>query len=125
MSPSSKDIPMKPKVVFHIDSNGRERLDMILTSIRNILDEVSDNNASIFVIAEAESIVLFRKDMSPSLTDELLKLRGRGVHFLLCEQSAMRQGLGKSDLIPDFPLIKSGIWELIRLQHEGFAYVKP
>lgn len=116
---------MKPKVVFHIDFDQQQRLQITLTTIRNLFDEAPGGEASIYVVADAESVAMFRKDRGAAYAADAGALDKLGVRFLVCEQAAKRLGLAKEDLLGPCRLIKSGIWELIRLQHEGYAYIKP
>jgi len=116
---------MKPKVVFHIDFDNPHRLHITLLAIKNLLGEVPPRQASIYVVADGDSVALFAKNRGTDLIDELVELNSLGVRFLVCEEAAKRLSLSKEDLIEKCSLIKSGIWELIRLQYEGFAYIKP
>ena len=116
---------MKPTVVFHIDFDQQHRLQIALTTIRNLFDEAPGREASIYVVADAGSVVLFRKDRGAAYAADVDELDNLGVRFLVCEQAVKRLGLSKEDLLEPCRLIKSGIWELIRLQHEGYAYIKP
>ncbi len=116
---------MKPKVVFHIDFENPHRLEITLAAIRNVLGEAPPQQASIYVVADGDSVVLFKKDRGEAFRQDLDELEKSGVRFLVCEEAVKRQALSKEDFLEQCRLIKSGIWELIRFQHEGFAYVKP
>lgn len=117
---------MTPKVVFHIDFDKEHRLQMGFVTIRNLLKQAPPGKQpSIYVVAEGASVGLFKKDRGALFAKDMKELDNLGVRFLVCEESAKRQGLSKEDFLEHARLINSGIWELIRLQHEGFAYVKP
>jgi uncharacterized protein len=116
---------MKPKVVFHIDSDNGHRLQITFNAIRNVLKEAPPKQASIFVVADGDSVALFTKDRGGAFVRDFEELQKSGIRFLVCEEAATGLALSKDDLVEQCSLIKSGIWELIRLQHEGYAYVKP
>jgi uncharacterized protein len=123
--PQERTPRMKPTVVFHIDFDQQHRLLIALTTIRNLFDEAPGRQASIYVVADADSVAMFRKDRGAAYAADVDELNKLGVRFLVCEEAAKRFGLSKEDLLGPCRMVKSGIWELIRLQHEGFAYIKP
>jgi hypothetical protein len=53
------------------------------------------------------------------------ELGAQGVRFCLCRNALAKQSLAAADLLEGCEIIPGGIVELIRLQQEGFAYIKP
>jgi hypothetical protein len=44
---------------------------------------------------------------------------------MVCNNALSMSGINPAELLDLCEVIPAGIVELIRLQHEGFAYVKP
>ncbi len=53
------------------------------------------------------------------------ELSGKGVRFLICSNSLKNFDIPLEILLDPCETVKAGIVELVRLQAEGFAYVKP
>ncbi len=51
------------------------------------------------MVADAGSVVLFRKDRGAAYAVDVDELDNLGVRFLVCEQAAKRLGLSKEDLL--------------------------
>jgi intracellular sulfur oxidation DsrE/DsrF family protein len=116
---------MVAKVVFHIDWDQEDSLLMALNNIRNLLKEVPDGDASIFVVANGSAVNLFLKDRATHYVSTVEELHKAGVRFLMCKNAITNFGLTMEDLIKPCERVPAGIVEIIRLQQDGYAYVKP
>ncbi|MBI4965166.1 MAG: DsrE family protein [Desulfomonile tiedjei] len=116
---------MTAKVVFHIDWDQEDGLLMALNNIRNLLKEVPEEDASIFIVANGSAVNLFLKDRAVHYVSTIEELHKAGARFLMCRNSITNLGLTMEDLIKPCERVPAGIVELIRLQQDGYAYVKP
>jgi intracellular sulfur oxidation DsrE/DsrF family protein len=116
---------MPCKVVCHLDWNDQDRMTMALNNIFNLLKDPFGENAVVVLLANGQAVKLFEKRSALETTARIAELRKKGVRFLLCNNSLTRLGLKKDELIEGCEVVPAGIVELIRLQQEGFAYIKP
>lgn len=116
---------MKTKVVFHIDWEKEECLIMALNNITNLLKEVSPEESSICVLANGAAAKLFQRKRALQYTSDIQTLSQKGIRFLVCSNSLNNFDIPREDLIEPCETIDAGIIELIRLQTEGYAYIKP
>lgn len=116
---------MKAKVVFHLDWNEEKPLIMALKNITNLLKQIQADESAICLVANGTSVQLFQSDRSPEHTALIEDLCGRGVHFLLCNNSLNDLDIGREKLIQNCEIVPAGVVELIKLQTEGYAYIKP
>lgn len=116
---------MKVKVVFHIDWDEEPRLLMALGNITNLFKDVPHDQASVCIVANGKSVGLFRKDRAAQYSASIENLASQGVHFLVCRNSLVGQGIPEEDVLEVCETIPAGIVKLIALQGEGYAYVKP
>jgi len=116
---------MNAKVVFHIDWEKEERLIMALNNITNLLKAVSPEGASVCVLANGAAAKLFHRERAFRYAPDIQSLSQQGVRFLVCSNSLNNFGIPREDLVPHCETIDAGIVELIRLQAEGYAYIKP
>ena len=116
---------MPNKVVFHLDWNDQDRMTMTLNNIFNLFKDPFGEDAVVRVLANGQAVRLFEKSSAGGFAARVAELQGRGVHFLLCNNSLAGLGLKLDELLEGCEVVPAGIVELIRLQQEGFAYVKP
>ena len=113
------------KVVFHLDFNDLDRMNVALNNIFNLLKDPLGQDAEVCVLANAQAVKLFEKSSALSTAARIGELRDKGVRFLLCNNSLSSLKLGRDELVEGCEVVPAGIVELIRLQQEGFAYIKP
>ena len=115
----------KRKVVFHVDSDQEGRLLMALENTKNLFKEVPAEQCSVHVVANGKAVILFRKDRAAKYASEMKALHEKGVRFKACRNAMSNNNVEKSDLLGVCDVVPAGILELINLQQEGFAYIKP
>lgn len=116
------------KVVYHID-NAAEQGTKALRNIRNHLDVAP--KTEIHVVTHAEGVDLLMEgardqkntiDYGPLISD----LKGRGVHFEVCEITMNRRNLTKDQFVMEAEFTPSGVARITELQtRERYAYIKP
>jgi uncharacterized protein len=115
----------KRKVVFHVDSDQEGRLLMALENTKNLFKEIPPQQCSVQIVANGKAVILFRKDRAGKFASEMEALHEKGARFKACRNSMSKNNLERSDLLGVCDVVPAGILELINLQHEGFAYIKP
>jgi intracellular sulfur oxidation DsrE/DsrF family protein len=116
---------MKIKAVLHIDWDQEDRLKMALNNISNLIHEITAEEADVYLVVNGHAVNLLRRERSVHYAAKIKKLSEMGVHFLVCNSSLTSLGVDRSELIRPCEIVPAGIMELIRLQQEGFAYIKP
>ncbi len=116
---------MKTKVVFHVNRDDEETLLMALNNIENLLKDVSADEAAVYLVANGVAVSLFRRERAGQYASRIESLSGAAVHFFVCNNSLTNLGIKREDLLESCQVVPAGIVEIIRLQGEGCAYVKP
>jgi intracellular sulfur oxidation DsrE/DsrF family protein len=116
---------VKTKVVFHLDWDQEERLLMALENAKNLLKAIPSQQSNVQMVANGKAVNLFRKDRATNYATEMENLHNQGVHFRACRNAMAKNNLEKSNLLEFCEIVPAGILELINLQNEGFAYIKP
>lgn len=116
---------MKIKVVFHLDWENEERLIMTLNNMENLLKEVPAEEADIYLVANGVAVKLFLIKRAVQYISRIEKLSDTGVRFLICNNSLRNFGIEGDELMKSCEIVPAGILELIRLQNEECAYIKP
>ncbi len=69
--------------------------------------------------------VILAVTATSGLVPDLSMFRTRGVLLLACNNSMAAASLSGTDLMPGLTVIPAGISDLVRRQHDGWAYVRP
>lgn len=114
------------KVVYHISDAESQAL-AGLRNIRNHLD--TDPTAKIIVVTHANGVDFLMegaKDKNGSLyAGPVSALKSRGVTFEVCEITLKTRNLKQDQFIQEADFTPSGVVRLVKLQHQGYAYIKP
>ena len=111
------------RAVVHVNFGDAERQGKGLKNIANILKEVGDK-AQLEVVAHGAGIDLLVASKTKH-AEQIAELRGRGVRFVACENTLAEKSIPKGDLLEGVGTVPSGAVEVIRKQHEGYAYFRP
>lgn len=113
-------------VVYHFDNAATQGLKG-LRNIRNHLDV--DPTAQITVVTHADGVdMLMEGAKAPNGTEFgplVSALKARGVRFEVCEITLKNRGLKKEQFMLEADYTPSGVVRLVKLQKEGYAYIKP
>ena len=114
------------KVVYHVNDTETQAL-AALRNIRNHLD--TDPTATIVVVAHAKGVDFLMegaKDVNGSLyAGPVSALKSRGVRFEVCEITMKTRDLKPEQFLQEVDFTPSGVVRIVKLQHQGYAYIKP
>ena len=114
------------RVVYHMDDAELQALKG-LRNVKNHLD--TDPSAQITVVTHANGVDFLMegaKDRNGSpYAGPVAALVARGVKFEVCEITLKNRGLKKEQFIQEAEFTPSGVVRLSKLQHQGYAYIKP
>ncbi|MCF8128298.1 MAG: TerB family tellurite resistance protein [Deltaproteobacteria bacterium] len=113
------------KVVFHLDVDEEKRLVMALNNMDNLLKVIPEADASVCLVANGSAVGLFEQKRGAVHGPRVTELAGKGVRFMLCNNSLTNLNLDSGAMLSGCEIIKAGIMELIQRQSDGYAYIKP
>lgn len=116
---------VKCKVVFHLDLDLEERLAIALENTKNLFKEIPPEACQVSMVANGKAVKLFHKDKIGAHASEIEQLHRLGVRFKACKNAMAKHQIQKDDLFHLFEVVPAGILELINLQAQGSAYIKP
>jgi hypothetical protein len=112
------------KLLLHVTDDNRWTV--ALGNAANFINDVAEGQAKVIIVTNGSAVLSFGQP------DKLMEmLAGKGVQFKACRNSLQKLfSSGKDcsceeELPPYVQVIQAGMTELVRLQNEGFAYVKP
>ncbi|MDH5650035.1 MAG: DsrE family protein [Gammaproteobacteria bacterium] len=118
------------RLLVHINSGDNTRLKEALDEIENLMAyyEKTGQAAEVELVANGQGIKLLSKDMSP-YPDRVVSLlkRYKNLRFAACQNTlenvTAETGFALT-LIPGVTVIDSGVAEIMRRQHQGWAYIQ-
>ena len=116
---------MKIKISFHVNRDEEEALLIALNNMENLLKDVQNEEAAVHLVANGTAVKLFQRERAGQYASRIESLFGKGVHFSVCNNSLNSLGIKPEDLLDFCHVVPAGILEIIRLQADGCAYVKP
>lgn len=116
---------MEWRLLIHLDLPDKERVTRALGNIKNFLKEIPADEAAVCLVANSAGVPHFKKSEAGDYEEKIQDLADKGVRFLICNNTLSHMKIDRSELVAACEVVPAGIVELVRLQQEGFAYVKP
>lgn len=119
------------KVAVHVDQNDPHVMNMALNNVRNLISYYKEqgDTATVEVVTYGPGLMMLIDGKSP-VADRIatMSLEHDGLIFSACARTleGMEKKAGeKMPLMAEATLVPSGVVELITLQEDGYAYVRP
>ena len=130
-TPAISDEAVVHKVAIHVDENDPARMNMALNNITNVRSfyESIGEEVEIELVAYGPGLHMLLADTSP-VKDRIsfMSLEMDNLTFSACGNThqAMSKKAGKElALMDEATMVPSGVVQLIKLQEEGFSYIRP
>ena len=131
----------KQKVVYHINYDNKKQQKGALGNIQNHINAVGADNIEIRVVLHGNGLSLL---LLPESLEKLTKfksanaddnfsakidgLKNQGVAFDICKNTIVGRNVNVEDDLYDVTesdIVPSGVAELVKLQMQGYSYIKP
>ena len=120
------------KVAIHIDENDPKRMNLVLNNAENVEKYYAERGeeVEIAIVANGPGLHMFRADTSP-VSDRLaaMSLEYPNMSFQGCmnTHAAMTRKAGgaEPEILEEIEMVPSGAVQLIELQMQGWAYLRP
>ncbi len=113
------------KLILHVDQKREKRVKAALNNAANFLVEVDPRAAEVVIVFNGPAIQFLKEGGAVAQHPKFDRLVDLGVRFLACRNSFQRVDMTEEALIAAAEVVPAAIVELVRLQGEGYAYVKP
>ena len=108
----------------HVDQNDPALLGLALNNIANYMAALPDEKFRVRLVANGPAVQMFKQGVTPH-DARVAELASKGVTFALCANAIKAFSVDKDALISGCEVVPAGVVELVHLQREGFAYIKP
>jgi intracellular sulfur oxidation DsrE/DsrF family protein len=108
------------RAVVHVPEAAR--VDRALRNARNLLDDLPKKVEVVLVLNGDAVRAVTPASAHAGAVRELL---GRGVRIAVCARSLRNHGLDTQALVEGVVTVPGGVAEVVRLEGEGYAYLRP
>jgi uncharacterized protein len=122
----------KHKVVYHVDYSGGDKDKNYEKALRNAQNHVNDIGADkidLKVVLHADGLgMLMNAKENEAIKKRIDALKNLHVSFQVCDNTMISRKIDyKKDLygVAKEDIVQSGVAEIAKLQHKGYAYIKP
>jgi intracellular sulfur oxidation DsrE/DsrF family protein len=123
-------LPEKAEVKAVMQINN-QNLDIVRRGLRNALEITnsvkSDNRQlDLKLVIFGPAVDLFKKGTDPELNEYFKKLTSSGnVEFFVDDGRLKKLRTTVKNLLPGFKEVDSGAYEVVKLEQDGYSYIKP
>lgn len=112
----------KEKAIFAVSDDDARKWSLTLGNIDNAIAAIGAGHVDVELVAYGPGIAMLEKDSR--VADRVAAALRAGVRVAACANSMRGAHLAAADLMPGVTVVPSGVVELIRRQHGGWAYVR-
>lgn len=114
--------PVPERVVVQITDNDPKRWNLVLNVVANMQKEFGDK-AQIEVVAFGPGVTMLKAD--GDVANRVESALSKGVAMAAGANSMKALNIGEGDLVKRVAVVPSGAVEILKLQREGWSYLKP
>jgi len=110
-------------IVIQVSDNDPAKWNLALNNAKNLQDDVGAANVDIEIVAYGPGIGMLKLE-SPT-GSRIADAAKAGIKVSACENTMRAQKLGKDDMLAGISYVPAGVTEIMKKQHEGWAYLRP
>ena len=110
-------------IVIQVSDNDPAKWNLALNNAKNLQDDVGAANVEIEIVAYGPGIGMLKLE-SPT-GSRIADAAKAGVRISACENTMRAQKLTKDDMLAGISYVPAGVTEIMKKQHEGWAYLRP
>lgn len=113
----------KPGVVIQVSDADPSKWNLALNNAKNVQQELGVGKVDIEIVAYGPGIGMLKADATTS--NRVSEAMQSGIQVVACENTMITMKLTKADMHPSIAYAPSGVVEIMKLQGQGWAYVRP
>lgn len=109
------------RAVFQVNEEDARKWNTVLANINNVQEELGRVEVAVVVIGPGLGMLKADALTANRVQDAM----SAGVRFIACGNSMTAQHLTKDDMIDGIAYAKAGYVEIMKLQQQGWVYLRP
>lgn len=115
--------PPKYRAVVQVSENDTKKWNALFGNLHNVQAQFGAGNVAFAVVAIGPGLDMLKADSL--VANRVEEAIADGVRFVACENTMKAQHVPKDDMLDRIDYAPAGFAEIIRLQQEGWAYLRP
>ncbi len=111
-------------LVIHVDDNDPKRLNLAFNNVANYKGGLPGEDFRIVMVANGPAIQLFTRSNTEQAERGAMLMKG-GLSIRICNNALKAFNVSPDDLWEGCEVVPAGVVEIVKLQREGFAYLRP
>jgi hypothetical protein len=111
----------KNRIVFQVNEDDSKKWNTVLSNVNNVQEELG--KVEVTVVAIGPGLGMIKADALTA--NRVQDAMAAGVRFVACGNSMQSMHLTKDDMIDNIAYAKAGYVEIMRLQQQGWTYIRP
>ncbi|MCX7164634.1 MAG: DsrE family protein [Rhodocyclales bacterium] len=112
---------VRNRIVFQVNEDDSRKWNTVLANVNNVQEELGQVEIAVVVIGPALGMIKADALTANRVQDAM----AAGVRFVACGNSMQAQKLTKDDMIDHIDYARAGYVEVMRLQQQGWVYIRP
>ena len=115
---------MNYDLILHVDEDSQQVLNLALTNAANYKKALENEHFILCLVVNGPAVQLFTKDKT-DLMNRAKSLHEAGLRIKLCANALKSYKILTEDRWDFVEIVPAGLVEIVELQRQGFAYIKP
>lgn len=111
------------KVVFQVSDNDPGKWNLTLNNAFNVQKVLGKGDTDIEIVVYGPGINMLKMDST--VGNRIDQAEKAGIKVVACENTMHAQKLTKEDMLPEIGYVPGGVVEIMKLEGEGWAYIRP
>lgn len=111
-------------LLVHVDLADEQLFTLAMGNISNYLAALPGETYTVVLLANGGAAPFLARKGNLR-TETIQALAEKGVSFRVCANALKKAGLTGDELLECVSVVPAGVVEIVRLQREGYAYIKP
>lgn len=113
----------KERVIIQVSDADPQKWNLALNNAKNVQTDLGADKTEIEIVAYGPGIGMLKADAI--VANRIEDAVAAGVKVVACENTMHALKLSKDDMQKSVSYVPAGVVELMRKQHQGYAYVRP
>jgi intracellular sulfur oxidation DsrE/DsrF family protein len=122
-APALQVVPSHEKVIFQVSDSVPGKWNLTLNNVKNIQDAIGKDKVDIEIVAYGPGIDMLK--LESEVGSKIDKALADGVKIVACENTMKNMKLTTANMLPSIGYVSSSVIELMRMQKDGWSYIRP
>ncbi len=111
------------KIVLQVSDADEGKWALALNNARNLQADLGKDNVDLAIVVYGPGIGMLKAESI--VGNRVADATATGVNIVACENTMKAQKLKRDDMLAEIRYVPAGVVEIMKLQKQGWAYIRP